>query len=255
MASKVDALINTVKSKLAAGGNIYYVGYAKFFDDTDSTCDKVSWHLWWNYFYREYLTQARRKAMNEVVDIMNDALRAAVQRGGPQVHFVDFDRYVGIVGGRFCEPGQDESKKRGANRRDLFFYQMHTVDQPWIPHDELRRRDDKPSTPESGSPLNELYGALIQATIDENPLVALEDDNASNDLQAEVDELEPRSEPLRRDSTTEQQRDISSSYGSIQVRKDGMANPSWNKTIGLQNFPTATAPASPPRNQQSHVSQ
>lgn len=128
--------------------------------------------------------------MNDVVEVMNGALRAAVGRAGSQVHFTDYDQYVGMIGGRFCEPGQDESKTRGANRPDMFFYQMYTVDKPKRTHDELKRRDEQLSASSSGSTLNAYYGSLIQAAIQENPMAALEDENASNDLQAEVDEAE-----------------------------------------------------------------
>lgn len=109
----------------------YYVGYAKFFDASDSKCDQVSWRIWLNFGQRPMLTRARRQTMNDLVDSMNAALRAAVSRAGDQVQFVDFDDYVGLTNGRYCQPGDDESGGRSANREDLFFYQMKSIDIPW----------------------------------------------------------------------------------------------------------------------------
>ena len=61
--------------------------------------------------------------MNDLVDSVNTALRNAVERAGPKVHFVDYDEYVDMTNGRFCIPGADESSGNSANRDDLFFYE------------------------------------------------------------------------------------------------------------------------------------
>lgn len=176
----------------------YYVGYAKFFDVSDRSCDAVSWHIWLNLFTREYLTLERRIGMNGVVDRMNNALRDAVSRAGPQVHFIDYDQYVGDSNGRYCQPATDESSGNSANRRDLFFYEMKSIDSPWLEveektdwHDELRRRgngynDDGDDIPINGT-LNALYGALIQQTLEGvTDIAALDYWNTDNDLGAEV---------------------------------------------------------------------
>ena len=180
--------------------NSYYVGYAKFFDTTDNTCDSVSWHVWLNLFTREYLTQARRQAMNNLADLMNGALRDAVARAGPQVHFIDYDYYVGMTNGRYCQPNQNENGGNGANRQDLFFYEMKSVDSPWLAqddwsHDELKRRQNTDNDDGDIQPVNQtlnaLYGALMQEAIEsDNDLAALQDDNANNDLDAEVSDEE-----------------------------------------------------------------
>ena len=44
--------------------------------------------------------------MNDLVVAMNAKLKAAVQRGGDQVAFIDYDGYVDLLGGRFCMPGE-----------------------------------------------------------------------------------------------------------------------------------------------------
>ena len=53
----------------------YYVGYAKFFEVSDNACDDVTWHLWNPFRAQVYLTQDVRQRMNDLVDLMNDALR------------------------------------------------------------------------------------------------------------------------------------------------------------------------------------
>ncbi|KAL1581867.1 hypothetical protein WHR41_09415 [Cladosporium halotolerans] len=202
--SRLDGLLSLTKSKLGDHGRIYYTRYAKLFDTTNITCDKVSWHIWLNLFTREYLTQRRRNLMNDLVHTMNEALRAAVERAGPQVHFIDYDEYVGLSRGRYCQPKQDESAGKGANLAYSFFYQIKIVDSPWTTkdeewdHDELKRRQsdgDLDDLPVNNGTLNALYGAMIQQTLrDEQEYsgesAALEDDNADLDLQAEVDEAE-----------------------------------------------------------------
>jgi hypothetical protein len=42
--------------------------------------------------------------------------KAAVSRAGSYVVFVDYDYYVGDFGGRFCEPGVDESTTESGRR-------------------------------------------------------------------------------------------------------------------------------------------
>jgi hypothetical protein len=141
--------------------------------------------------------------MNAAVDSMNEVLRRAVERAGSQVHFVDYDSYVDMIGGRFCQPGQDESAGKGANLQDLFFYQMESSYSRPKYHQDLKRRQSDEVGSGEGSTLNELYGAMIQAAIDENPEAALQDDNASNDLEAKVDEIDEQAK-IRRDGGSQQ---------------------------------------------------
>lgn len=59
--------------------------------------------------------------MNDLVNDMNSKIQAAVQRGGDQVVFIDYDAYVDLLGGLYCLPGVDEDKGNGASRNVLFF--------------------------------------------------------------------------------------------------------------------------------------
>ena len=107
----------------------YYTGYAKFFDTTTNECDTVSWHFWLNIWTRQFLTQARRQTMNDLVDLINTKISEATQRQGSNVVFVNNDDYYGQTAGRYCQPGVDENVN--ANRAGLLFYQMKTTDTPW----------------------------------------------------------------------------------------------------------------------------
>lgn len=147
----------------------YYVGYAKFFDTSDAACDDVSWHFWNSFGVETALSQDRRRSMNRVVDAMNDVLSLAVNRAGPRVHFVDYDKYVDITNGRFCAPGVDESQGNGADRPELFFYQMKTEEgSPPIPDNlENAKRDEDVVAPANGT-LGAVYDAWIETTLEES---------------------------------------------------------------------------------------
>ena len=170
----------------------YYTGYAQFFDATTNNCDSVSWHIWLNLFSRQYLTQASRQRMNDLVINVNSKISAAVQRAGDQVAFIDYDDYVGFLGGRYCLPGVNEDKGQGANRDYLFFYEMKTNDTPFMPpnddpyHDELRRRDANSSTVAPVDTIDGQLGSWMQQAMEQNSNPALNDDVANSDLDTSV---------------------------------------------------------------------
>jgi hypothetical protein len=183
--------------------------------------------------------------MNDLVDAMNDALAAAVERAGAQVHFIDYDKYVGMNGGRYCQPGRDESRGNGANLPYAFFYQMKTEDEPWFEADEvwadegwkleLRQVADEDFGAINGT-LGALYGAMIQKAIDEeqdddeDDFAALEDDNANPDLDAEVDEVvddEAESQPAGRLRS----RSVQTHLGRHKHHKRFMSTPNSTDTV------------------------
>jgi lysophospholipase L1-like esterase len=56
----IDNLLGAIKGKLRDNDSrIYYTGYSKFWDTTDTACDKVSWSIARLSGY-QYLTQDRR---------------------------------------------------------------------------------------------------------------------------------------------------------------------------------------------------
>lgn len=52
----------------------------------------------------------------------------AVERAGPKVVFVNYDKYIGSFGGRFCEAGVDESTVESTTRwaRPSIHFEAHT---------------------------------------------------------------------------------------------------------------------------------
>jgi hypothetical protein len=80
---------------------------------------------WYEYGKREYLTQDKRKQMNQLVLNMNKILSDAVARAGDAVTFVDYDKYYAEGRGRFCE---DAYKETDPNRYGLLFYEWNTDD-------------------------------------------------------------------------------------------------------------------------------
>lgn len=148
--------------------------------------------------------------MNSLVEAMNGAISSAVQRAGPQVHFIDYDYDVGASKGRFCQPEQDENSGKGANLIDVFFYQMKTEDLPWLdPQGDIDedsgyelKRDlvEEDGVQPVNNTLSSMYAALIQAALEENgrqngdDYLVVEDDNANLELEAEVDEAQPHTQ-------------------------------------------------------------
>ncbi|KAK4198547.1 hypothetical protein QBC40DRAFT_308196 [Triangularia verruculosa] len=124
--TNLDAVLTAAKKKLANG-------YAKLFAEfMTMECDKVTWTTW---IYKlanigqpaEYLTRSRRTSLN--------LLEAAVARAGDSVRFIHYDPFVGKYGGRYCEPGVDESTSESNTRQGLMFYELNSWDpagtSPW----------------------------------------------------------------------------------------------------------------------------
>ncbi|TDZ68230.1 Lipase 1 [Colletotrichum trifolii] len=119
----LDSLYSALKTKVKPGRKIYVTGYAQFFDNSTTACDRVSWAFWWNFGDKEKLTVERRTMMNELVAATNSVIEAAVKRAGDQFEFVGYDQYFSLLEGRFCEVGVKEPSK---NRNGLLFFQMGT---------------------------------------------------------------------------------------------------------------------------------
>ena len=138
-----------------------------------------------------FLTQPVRQKVNDLTVNLNSKISAAVQRAGDQVVFVDYDDYVGLLGGRFCEPGVDESKGNGANRDYLFFYESKSTDTPFFepnydPHDELRRRDGNSNPPTIADPPDAEVGDWMSDYINANSNPQLNEDVSNSDLDNAV---------------------------------------------------------------------
>ena len=129
--SNFDDLINKLKLKMANfESKIFWTGYSHFWDTSTDECDKVTWSFWYNIGLYQYLTQARRKSMNDLVDGVNQKIQDAVQRAGGQVIYVPWGADVDVMTGHFCEAGVDESKSRAVDRELTVFMTSSEKDKP-----------------------------------------------------------------------------------------------------------------------------
>ncbi|KAF5660854.1 integrin alpha n-terminal [Fusarium heterosporum] len=190
-AKGLDDVLSAAKKKLNKQGRIYVTGYAKFFaEDMTSECDKVTWTTW---IYKlanmgqpaEYLTVARRFALNSLVDRVNAQIEAAVERAGASVKFVSYDLYAGKYGGRYCEKGVDESTSESNTRKELMFYELNS----WDPAGTTPWKRDSDGGELSGT----FYGDMLilsQITKLVDPDAELHHDNGNSrkrDLSARAD--------------------------------------------------------------------
>lgn len=120
---QLDQVYAAAKGKLARGGMAYVTAYARFFDDTTRDCDKASFNFWSRRLKNtwQYLTVERRKDINELIDMVNAAIKEAVGRAGDSFVLIDYDNTFGRLQGRFCLPGVSEPSP---NRADSLFYQV-----------------------------------------------------------------------------------------------------------------------------------
>ena len=173
-ASNFDEMINKLKPLMAdTNSKIFWTGYSHFWDDSTNQCDGVTWFFKANLGNRQYLTQARRTKMNQLVDSVNQKIQDAIHRAGSQVVYVPWGVNVDYIKGHFCEPGVDEWK--AANREQTAFYEYYsTLDdkEDFDDHDELKRRQASGSTPgtapgilEAGQNLNDTWEGFIASAV------------------------------------------------------------------------------------------
>ncbi|KAL1964977.1 hypothetical protein VTN77DRAFT_6177 [Rasamsonia byssochlamydoides] len=126
----LDNLIQATVAKLSSSvsSRVFWTSYAKFFDNTTTECDSVTWASWVSKGFnrQEYLTQARRNQYNALVDLLNDKIRDTVKRAGSKVVFVDWQDKISRMNGQYCEPGVDETPGKGDNRESLAFYEWYS---------------------------------------------------------------------------------------------------------------------------------
>ncbi len=129
----LDQLYAAIKGKLNANGTVYITAYTRFFDETTTDCDSVSWHWYsWpsNVLNWQYLTQFNRHRLNVLCDMVNAAIVAAAERAGSQFVVVDYDVFSPTLNGIYCEPGVQEPSP---NRPDLLFYMVTKKSMPRCP--------------------------------------------------------------------------------------------------------------------------
>ncbi|KAI9766948.1 MAG: hypothetical protein M1840_006245 [Geoglossum simile] len=167
----LDKLLNALKGKLSSGSKVYQTGYAKFFDTSDAQCNGVTWSFWFanlGTWQKQYLTQARRQKMNDLVDATNKAISSAISRAGSQFVFVDYDQYFTRTSGRFCEPAVQEPD---ANRDGLLFFEWDSADSA-----SLSKRQDNGLDPNQAVP-GTFEGQIVawaNASMAQNPTAQTE---------------------------------------------------------------------------------
>lgn len=96
-----QALVRGALDNMKPGALLLLTGYAKFFNEQTDICDHAT-------FSRtrplDYLTKKKRKALNQLVDMLNDVIRATAD--AYSAVYVDID--TAYEGHRFCEDGVHE---------------------------------------------------------------------------------------------------------------------------------------------------
>lgn len=115
---KIDAVISESVKRMRSDALLLVTGYAKFFNEHTDLCDHRT-------FSRtkplDYLTKDKRRALNQLVGLLNDVIRASADIHG--AHYVDID---GIYEGhRFCEEGVQEPD---IGREDTWFFNLPAAD-------------------------------------------------------------------------------------------------------------------------------
>ena len=106
--------------------HIFVTGYARLFNSDTSQCDQVTFKPSAVLFPAQYLTQDRRRRMNDLAVALNRALQAAVEQFPTRfVTYVDYDDL--FEGHRFCD--RDEPN---ANDDETWFFQFGTTSDPTI---------------------------------------------------------------------------------------------------------------------------
>ncbi|KIW18494.1 hypothetical protein PV08_02782 [Exophiala spinifera] len=109
-----QALVRGALDRLKPGALLLVTGYARFFNERTDICDHVT-------FSRtrplDYLTKAKRTALNHLVGMLNDVIRATAEAYGAV--YVDID--AAFEGHRFCEAGVQEPD---LGREETWFFNL-----------------------------------------------------------------------------------------------------------------------------------
>lgn len=162
-----DDVLNALKGAMAdSNAKIYWTGYSHFWDVSTDACDKVTWAFTYNIGNRQYLTQARRTTMNNLVDAVNQKIQDAIQRFGDQAIFVPWGPDVDYIGGHYCEPGVDEGN--AIDREQTAFYEWGTTKEieDDDDNDELRKRQE-PGQLQDGQDLKDTWEGAIAGWVTE----------------------------------------------------------------------------------------
>ena len=115
---------NQGKTLYGPNFHIFVTGYAQLFNSDTKQCDGVTFKPDHIRLPAQYLTQSRRRRINELFRTLNDALRTAAGLFPPaDVTFVDYDPL--FEGHRFCDRFEPN-----ANDDETWFFQYGTTSDP-----------------------------------------------------------------------------------------------------------------------------
>jgi lysophospholipase L1-like esterase len=97
----LENIISGVKQRLQPGALFIVTGYARFFNDQTDYCDNITFS---QTRPLDSLTKTKRRALNQLVMMLNDVIKATARLHGAV--YVDIDH--AFEGHRFCEPGVQE---------------------------------------------------------------------------------------------------------------------------------------------------
>ncbi|KAF2495751.1 SGNH hydrolase, partial [Lophium mytilinum] len=179
----LDQLLHDAKEKLdSVNARIFYTGYAQFFNADSTQCDSVTFKFW-SGASGTYLTRELRRTLNDLVVQTNNQIKAATERAGDQVVFVDIDTYFQLYGGRFCDDGALEP---APIRYALLFYERNTRDPTY---DFKRRQVDDSADIVANDTFEGEVANWIEDTLEEHP------DWKSNLLNGEFEEFNSTNPP------------------------------------------------------------
>lgn len=115
---KISAVISGSAKRMHPGALLLVTGYARFFNERTDLCDRIT-------FSRtrplDYLTKDKRKALNQLVRMLNDVVRASADLHGAE--YIDID--AAFESHRFCEEGVHEPD---IGREETWFFNLPAAD-------------------------------------------------------------------------------------------------------------------------------
>lgn len=127
LTSNVGKLLTSLDQKLKPGGIVVYTLYASFFNAATDICDDKTWSFLDPFkTFGPKLTKDKRKSMNSLVQLANQKIQDAVNamnakstKNVATYVVADYDNYIGLVNGRFCEDGATTNISDFTNRNEM----------------------------------------------------------------------------------------------------------------------------------------
>ncbi|KIX03421.1 uncharacterized protein Z518_06973 [Rhinocladiella mackenziei CBS 650.93] len=116
--NNLDGVISGAIKQLKPNALLLITGYARFFNEETAFCDHATFS---QTKPLDYLTKSKRKALNQLVSMLNDVIQAMAEVHGAV--YVDLDK--AFEGHRFCEEGV---KEPDIERSETWFFNLSPPD-------------------------------------------------------------------------------------------------------------------------------